>query len=307
MRVSTEQLAQHLTHNLAPLYTVFGAEPLLALEASDRIRAQARARGYDEREVLTAEQHFDWSQLRVSSQSQSLFASRRILELRIPAGKPGTDGSQALQDFCEHLPPDTVTLVCLPELDWKGQKAPWFAALEASGVVVEARAVPRTALPAWLAGRLKAQDHYADDATLDFISDRVEGNLLAAYQEVQQLALLLPPGKLARAQVEEAVLDVARYDVSDMGRSLVAGDPVHLARVLDGLRGEGAAPPLILWAMTEQIRAAGKLLAALGSGLAMPQALREARLLPEREAPDKTSSAARNEGGAAHEPELATA
>ena len=278
MRVSTEQLAQHLAHNLAPLYAVFGGEPLLALEACDRIRAQARARGYDEREVLTAEQHFDWSQLRMSGQSQSLFASRRILELRIPGGKPGTDGSQALQDYCERLPADTVTLVCLPEIDWKAQKASWFTALEAAGVVVEARPVTRSALPVWLAGRLKAQDHQADEATLEFIADRVEGNLLAAYQEVQKLALLLPAGKLAPAQVEEAVLDVARYDVSDLGRNLVGGNPAHLARVLDGLRGEGAAPPLVLWSMTEQIRALGKLLALLASGMAMPQALREARI-----------------------------
>lgn len=278
MRLSTEQLAQHLSRDLAPLYTVFGGEPLLATEASDRIRAQARARGYTEREVLTAEQHFDWSQLTLSSNSQSLFASRRILELRIPGGKPGTDGGQALQELCERLPADTVTLVCLPEADWKAQKASWFAALEAAGVMVEARPVVRSALPAWLAGRLKAQGHHADGATLDFISDRVEGNLLAAYQEVQKLALLFPAGKLEFGQVEEAVLDVARYDVFDLGRIVLAGDPSHFARVLEGLRGEGTAPPLALWAISEQVRALGKLLAALAAGVALPQAMREARI-----------------------------
>ncbi len=278
MRISTEQLRQQLQRGLAPLYTVFGAEPLLALEAADRIRAHARTDGYSEREVLTAEQHFDWSELRTSGQSQSLFAVRRILELRIPGGKPGTEGSQALQDFCAHLPGDTLTLICLPEIDWKSQKANWFGALESAGVAVEARQVARGALPGWLAGRLKQQEQHADSATLEFISDQVEGNLLAAYQEVRKLALLFPPGSLSFEQVKEAVLDVARYDVSDLGEIVLAGDAARLVRVLDGLRGEGAAQPLVLWQMTEEIRAVGKLLSALDAGAALPHAMREARI-----------------------------
>lgn len=278
MKISTEQLPQQLQRGLAPLYTVFGAEPLLALEAGDRIRAQARAEDYSEREVLTAEQHFDWSQLRMSGQSQSLFASRRILELRIPTGKPGNEGGQALQDFCVEPPADTLTLVCLPEIDWKSQKALWFGALETAGVMVEAKRIARNALPGWLAGRLQAQNQNADDATLEFISDRVEGNLLAAYQEVQKLALLFPAGKLSHAQVKEAVLNVARYDVFDLGEIVLAGDAAQIVRVLDGLRGEGAAQPLVLWAMAEEIRAVGKLLAALDAGLALPHAMREARI-----------------------------
>lgn len=278
MRISTEQLPQQLKRGLAPLYTVFGDEPLLALEASDRIRAQARNDGYTEREVLTVESGFSWSQLRMSSQSQSLFASRRILELRIPSGKPGNEGSQALQDFCTQLPADTVTLVGLPEIDWRAQKGAWFEALAAAGVMVETRRVARNALPAWLAGRLMAQQQQADDETLEFVADRVEGNLLAAYQEVQKLALLFPPGKLTFEQVKEAVLDVARYDVSDLGETVLTGDSAHLAHVLDGLRGEGAAQPLVLWAMTEEIRAIGKLLFAFDAGQPMPQAMRAARV-----------------------------
>jgi len=278
MKISTEQLPQQLQRGLAPLYAVFGDEPLLALEAADRIRTRAHSDGYSEREVLTAEQHFDWSQLRMSGRSQSLFASRRILELRVPNGKPGVEGSQTLQDFCAQLPADTLTLICLPAIEWKSQKASWFGALEAAGVMVEAKQIARSALPAWLAGRLKAQDQHADDETLEFISDRVEGNLLAAYQEVQKLALLFPAGKLVSAQVKEAVLDVARYDVFDLGEIVLAGDAARLVRMLDGLRGEGAAQPLVLWAITEEIRAVGKLFSALDAGLAMPQALREARI-----------------------------
>ncbi|MBI2224874.1 MAG: DNA polymerase III subunit delta, partial [Betaproteobacteria bacterium] len=167
MRLSTEQLPQHLKRGLAPLYTVFGDEPLLALEAADRLRARARADGYSEREVLTAGQHFDWSQLRMSAQSQSLFASRRILELRIPSGKPGSEGSQALQDLCARLPTETITLVCLPGIDWRGQKAAWFAALDAAGAMIEAKQVSRSALPAWIAERLKAQEQHAGEETLE--------------------------------------------------------------------------------------------------------------------------------------------
>ena len=197
MRITTEQLARHLKRALAPLYIVYGDEPLLALEAADRIRARAREEGHIEREVLTAEQHFDWSHLRISGQSQSLFASRRILEIRIPSGKPGIDGSQALQEYAAHLPPDTVTLIALPEVDWRAQKGAWFGALDAAGVMIEAAPVKRDKLPAWLAGRLEAQEQTADAETLEFIADKVEGNLLAAYQEVQKLALLFPPGALS--------------------------------------------------------------------------------------------------------------
>ncbi|HUO43689.1 MAG TPA: DNA polymerase III subunit delta [Burkholderiales bacterium] len=283
MRISTEQLPQHLKRGLAPLYTVFGDEPLLALEAADRIRAAARAAGHSEREVLTAEPHFNWPQLRMSAQSQSLFAARRILELRIPNGKPGVEGGKALQQFAAALPADTVTLIALPELDWRAQKASWLEALEAAGVVVEAKQIERAQLPAWLAGRLREQQQSADDETLAFIADRVEGNLLAAYQEVQKLALLFPAGPLTFDQVKDAVLDVARFDVFDLGAIVAAGDAAHLTRVLDGLRGEGAAPPLVLWAIADEIRALGRVVALTGAGQPLAQALREARIWGPRQ------------------------
>jgi DNA polymerase-3 subunit delta len=283
VKISTEQLPQQLKRGLAPLYTVFGGEPLLALEATDRIRAQARDGGHSEREVLTAEQHFDWSQLRISGQSQSLFAARRILELRIPNGKPGVEGGKALQDFCAQLPIDTITLIYLPAIDRRSQKGAWFEALEAAGVMVEAKQVARGALPAWLAGRLKAQEQTADEETLEFVADKVEGNLLAAYQEVQKLALLFPAGKLSFDQVKEAVLDVARFDVFGLGEIVLSGDARHLARVLDGLQGEGAAPPLVLWAITEEIRAVGRVLAGLAAGRPLDSLWREARIWGARQ------------------------
>ncbi|MBI3067749.1 MAG: DNA polymerase III subunit delta [Betaproteobacteria bacterium] len=278
MRINSEQLPQQLARGLAALYTMFGGEPLLALEAGDRVRAAARAGGYTEREVLTVDPGFKWGELAMSGRSQSLFGAKKILELRIPGGKPGREGAEALTAYCAAPPADTITLIYLPALDWRTQKAGWFAALERAGVAVEAKAVPRGAVPQWLAGRLAAQGQEADRETLDFIADRVEGNLLAAYQEVQKLALLFPPGKLAFEQVKEAVLDVARYDVFQVGEALLAGDAARLARTLDGLRGEGAAPPLVLWAMAEEIRAIGKVVTGIASGKPLSMLWREARV-----------------------------
>jgi DNA polymerase-3 subunit delta len=278
MRISSEQLAPQLTRELKPLYTVFGDEPLLALEAGDRIRAKARADGYDEREVLTADAGFKWPQLAMAANSQSLFASRKLLDLRIPNGKPGVEGSEALQAFCARLPADTVTLVTLPDIDWRAQKAGWFETLDRAGIMVEAKAVPRKAVPQWLAARLQAQGQNADAEALAFIADRVEGNLMAAFQEVQKLGLLFPPGPISFEQVREAVLDVARYDVFNLGIAMIEGDPVRLSRMLEGLKGEGAAPPIALWSLSEEIRAIGRVLAGAESGRPLNMLWREAKV-----------------------------
>jgi len=278
VRISTEQLPQDLARELKSLYTVFGDETLLVLEALDRIRARARADGYSERQVLTAESGFKWSELAFAGNSQSLFAARRILELRVPTGKPGTEGSGALQRHCEALPPDTVTLVVLPGIDWRAQKAGWFDALDRAGLVIEAKPVARKALPEWLAGRLRAQSQDTAPETLEFIADRVEGNLLAAHQEVQKLALLFPAGGISYEQVRDAVLDVTRYDVFSLGEAMLEGDVLHLARMVDGLKGEGVAPPLVLWAIAEEIRAIGRVLEAMAAGRTPPQLWREARV-----------------------------
>lgn len=278
MRLTTEQLPSHLKRELKSLYTVYGDETLLALEACDRIRARARASDYAERSVLTADSGFKWSQLAAAGSAQSLFSSKQLLELRIPSGKPGTEGGEALQAYSRALPQDVLTLIYLPALDWRAQKSAWFDALDRAGILIEARAISRKALPQWLAGRLGAQDQQADEQTLAFIADRVEGNLMAAYQEVQKLALLFPVGAVTFDQVHEAVLDVARYDVFELGIAMLEGDPLRLARMLEGLRAEGEAPPLILWTMAEEIRAIGKVLAGVESGKPLAVVWREARI-----------------------------
>lgn len=282
--VDSEAIAPRLARGLAPLYAIHGEEPLLAIEAADRVRARAREEGYTEREVLTAESGFDWSRLAAAGASLSLFASRRLVELRIPTGKPGPAGAQAIADYCAALPPDVVTLVEFPRLERAALSSRWVSALESAGVLVHARRVPREKLPAWLAGRLKAQGQQADRETLEFIAERVEGNLLAAWQELQKLALLFPPGRLDAGQVRAAVLDVARYEPAQAGEALLGGDPARLARVLDGLQGEGAPVPLMLWQIADDVRAACRVSDLLAEGHPPEQAVKEARVWGPRAA-----------------------
>ncbi len=285
MRLDSEQLPQHLARGLAPLYTIVGEEPLLALEAEDRLRARAREQGYDERQLLIVESGFDWGSLAAAGASLSLFAQRRLIELRIPGGKPGVAGAEALERYSADLAPDTITVVHLPALEWRTAQSSWFGALEANGVVIEARPVERQRLPRWLAGRLAQQQQSAGEETLAFIAERVEGNLLAAWQEVQKLALLFPAGRLEHAAVRQAVMDVARFDIESLSAALLAGDREHFVRVLDGLEAEGAGLPLVLWALANDLRSVHALVRALERGLPMAAALREARVFGPRRGP----------------------
>jgi DNA polymerase-3 subunit delta len=282
MRIDSEQLPQHLARGLGALYTVLGDEPLLALETGDQLRAHARSLGYTERTLLVAEPGFDWGSLAQAGASLSLFAQQRLIELRIPNGKPGVAGAEAIERYCERLAPDTVTVVHVPALEWRAAQAPWVQALERAGILVEARAVPRERLPQWLSRRLARSGQSAEPETLQYIADRVEGNLMAAWQEVQKLSLLLPAGKLDDQAVRKAVLDVARYEVDDFTAALLTGDRVHYVRVVNGLAAEGAALPLLLWALANELRAAHRVLGALGRGQTMPDALREGQVFGPR-------------------------
>jgi DNA polymerase III subunit delta len=283
MRTDSEQLAQHLKRGVAPLYVVFGDELLLALEASERVRAAAAAAGYEERQLLIADQGFDWGALRDAGQSLSLFSSRRLIDLRIPGGKPGKDGGEALAQLAAAPPADTVTLVSLPALDRQALNSRWFQALESAGIAVQAKTISREALPRWIAQRLSLQAQSASAETLAFIADRVEGNLMAAFQEVQKLALLLPPGEVPFDEVRAAVLDVARFDVFELGATILRNDRAHFVRMLDGLRGEGVAPPLVLWALSEEARALARVGAIVADGMPVAQAMREARVWGARQ------------------------
>ena len=293
MQLRSDALAAHLKRGLAPVYTVWGDEPLLAQEACDAIRAAARAEGCSERQVHTVSgQHFDWSSLLGAAQALSLFADRQLVEIRIPSGKPGKEGSEALQRYCETAVAgggrDVVTLVQLPRLDRSQQSSAWFGALDRAGVTLRVDAIERQALPRWIAERLAAQgQHVAAGAegqrALAFFADRVEGNLLAAHQEIQKLALLYPPGEIAFEQIETAVLNVARYDVFRLGEAVLAGHAARALRMLDGLRGAGEAAVLVHWTIAEDIRGLKRVKDALAAGRPLPLALREARVWGAKE------------------------
>ncbi len=283
MQLRAEQLEAQLSKSLASVYVIHGDEPLLALEAADAIRAAARAKGCDEREVLSVERGFDWSELAQAGASRSLFGGRKIIELRIPTGKPGAQGSAAIVSYCERLGRENVTLVSVPRLRKDEQKARWFLALAGAGIVVDVYPVERARLPDWIGARLARQGQRASPETLGHLADRVEGNLLAAYQEVQKLGLLLPKGELSAEQVSGAVANVARYDAYDCSAALLAGNMVRYVRVLDGLRSEGESPVFVLWALAEELRALARVQQGLETGRAIDQLLRENRVWGERQ------------------------
>jgi DNA polymerase-3 subunit delta len=273
-----EQLDSHLSHELQPLYAIHGDEPLLALEAADAIRARARASGFSERVVLAPERGFDWGELAASGANRSLFGDKKLIELRLAAGKPGADGAGAIEAFCGRLPPEALTLVTLPRLDKAGQASSWFRALEREGIVVNVYPLERARLPAWIAARLARQKQRANPDTLQFLADCVEGNLLAAHQEIQKLALLLPPGELDFDAVRQAVMSVARYDALKLAEAMLSGERPRLARMLEGLRGEGEAPPRVLWIIAEEIRAICRVQNGIAAGRSLAEVLREARV-----------------------------
>lgn len=283
MQLRFDALDGHLAKTLAPLYVITSDEHLLALEAADKIRRIAKSQGFYEREILTVERSFKWGALLAANQSQSLFGDKKLIDLRIPTGKPGKDGGQALQDYVANLSPDNLTLITLPKLDWATQKAAWVGSLQQAAVYIDIPLVERNQLPGWISTRLSLQQQSADRQSLDFIADRVEGNLLAAHQEIQKLALLHPPGKLSFEQIHDAVLNVARYDVFKLNEAMLAGDVARLVRMLNGLKGEGEALPLVLWAMAEEIRTLLKLKSGMAQGRPLSALLKEYRIWGPRE------------------------
>lgn len=282
MNLRPEQLASQLDKPLAPLYVLHGNEPLLVLEAGDALRAAARKQGYAEREVLVAGQGFRWADLQSAAGNLSLFGASKLVDLRIPNGKPGREGGEALQRYARHLDDGVVTLITLPELDWATRKLAWFVALGETGVVVELNAPERERLPEWLARRLANQQQKASPDALSFIAEHIEGNLLAAHQEILKLGLLHPPGELSLESVRDAVLNVARYDVDKLRNALLNGDTARCARLLEGLKGEGEGPLLVLWALSNEIRTLARLRAGVDEGQPLQGLLKAERVFEER-------------------------
>lgn len=254
MRLRGEQLAGHLAKTLAPAYAILGDEPLLLLEAADAVRAAARKQGYAEREIYEPGRSFDWSELAHAGASLSLFGSRKMVELRLASGKPAAQASDAIVAWCLRPNPEALLLVTMPRPEGGGWwEAPWFLALNKAGIIVEVQSVSRAALPGWLEKRLARQKQSASREVLEYLADRIEGNLLAAHQELQKLALLAPEGELSLDTVRDAVADVARYDTYVAADALVSGDTARYLRVLEGLRGEGEAPTYLLFTLSSAL------------------------------------------------------
>jgi DNA polymerase III subunit delta len=291
MQLAPSQLSSHLQKGLRSLYVLHGDEPLMQQEAADAIRAAARLQGYTERSVHTVSgAHFDWSEVLAAGGSLSLFADKQIVEVRIPSGKPGKEGSAALQQLAASTQGNdsTLTLVTLPRLDAATRKGAWFGALENFGVSLQIDPIERNALPEWIAQRLHMQGQNVaageeGQRTLQFFADRVEGNLLAAFQEIQKLGLLYPPGDISQAQVEAAVVNVARYDVFKLSESVLSGQVARVQRMLDGLQAEGEAAVLVHYTIAEDIRALKRVKDAMTAGKPLPMALREQRVWGPRE------------------------
>ncbi|MBW8834790.1 MAG: DNA polymerase III subunit delta [Burkholderia sp.] len=288
MQLRLDALEAHLGKGLAGLYVVYGDEHLLAQEACDRIRASARAAGFTDRSVFTVERSFDWSSLLGASQSMSLFGDRQLVELRIPSGKPGKEGAEALKALAGSVNDDVLTMITLPRLDAATQKSAWFTALADAGVALKIDPVERAQLPNWVGQRLAAQGQRVAAGeegrrALAFIAERVEGNLLAAHQEIQKLGLLYPAGSLSFEQIHDAVLNVARYDVFKLNEAMLAGDVGRLSRMLDGLRGEGEAAVLVLWAVVEELRTLLRIKRGVAAGKPLAMLVRENRVWGPRE------------------------
>jgi DNA polymerase-3 subunit delta len=291
MQLALPQLQAHLQKGLRSLYTLHGDEALLVQEAADAIRASARQQGYTERSVhVVSGAHFDWSEVLAAGGSMSLFAERQILEIRVPTGKPGKEGSPMIQQLAQSAEGNdsTLTLFILPRLDSATKKGAWFGALEQFGVSLQIDSLDRAQLPQWIAQRLKLQNQSVASGQdgqncLQFFADRVEGNLLAAHQEIQKLSLLYPAGELTHAQVESAVMNVARYDVFKLSEAVLAGQVARVQRMLDGLQAEGEAAVLVHYTLAEDIRALKRVKDAMAEGRPLPMALREQRIWGARE------------------------
>jgi DNA polymerase-3 subunit delta len=320
MNLAATQITEHLKRGIKSLYTLHGDEPLLVQEFADSLRAHARGQGYTERTVHTVQgAHFDWSEVLASGGSLSLFADKQIVEIRVPSGKPGKEGSLALQQIAERAgkgggDDSTLTLIMLPRLDSMTIKGAWFGALESYGITVKFEPMARGMLPQWISQRLQAQGQRVaageeGQRSLQFFSDRVEGNLLAAHQEIQKLGLLYGTtnsGVLSFEQIENAVLNVARYDVFKLSEAVLSGQALRVTRMLDGLQAEGESEVLVHWAISEDIRSMKRVKDAIQAGRPMPMALRENRIwgikekLYERVLPGITDTTLANLLTAAH-------
>jgi DNA polymerase-3 subunit delta len=254
VKLSGENLAASLARQLQTIYLVSGDEPLLVNEAADAIRAAARKQGFAERELHVVERGFDWQELLADSRAMSLFAQRKIIEIRMANPTPGEQGADVIVELAEQPSPDNLVLIITGKLDGRTQSARWVSAVEKRGVLMQLWPIDLPRLPAWIRERLGRHKLQADAAAASLLAERVEGNLLAAHQEIEKLALLLPPGPITAETVVDAVADSARFDVLQLGEAAMRGQTARALRILEGLRGEDVEPTLVLWAVNKDLQ-----------------------------------------------------
>ena len=284
MQLAPAQLAAHLKQGLQALYVLVGDEPLAHRECLDAIRQAARLQGFDERNSLLVERAFNWQQIASYGASISLFASRRLLEINVPSGKPGVEGGKALQALASQPLSDTTVVIILPKLEREAKNSAWFSGLEKQAAVINLEEVPASQLPKWIGARLAQQGQQARPATLEFLAHQVEGNLLAANQEVQKLALLHPAGELSDDAVRQAVLNVSRYDAFQLGEAVLAGDSARTVRILQGLQDEGENAVAVMNPLMWVLRPLLGIKQAELRGENVMQAMTSARIYGERQA-----------------------
>jgi len=254
MNVRPDQLPAIVTKKLYPVYMVSGEEPLQQMECLDLLRKHLREQDYLEREILDVDAQFDWSRLLEETANMSLFASRRIIEVRLPSAKPGRQGSQVIKEYLQNPAQDTVVIINAGKIDSNSKKSAWFKAVDQSGLVVQCWPVPIDKLSGWLRQRFLRRDMQADDEVLSYISQHVEGNLLAADQEIDKLYMLLGPGKVSYADVADAITSQSRFSVFELVDMLLKGNTKRVVKIVAGLKAEGIVPVLVNWALTKDIR-----------------------------------------------------
>ncbi|MGV6826602.1 MAG: DNA polymerase III subunit delta [bacterium] len=282
MQLKPGQLASHLSKQLAPIYLVSGDEPLQQMESCDAIREAARKNGYSSREIMEVDTRFDWNRLQSEADALSLFAEKKIIDLRIPSGKPGREGGAALTAYAQNLPEDTLLLITLPKLDQAQQRSKWFTSLDKQGVVIRLWPLKDRELNQWISQRMHQAGLQPGPGAVELLAERIEGNLLAARQEIEKLALHPGPGQISREVLADSVADSARYDVFSLADTALGGDATQSSRIISGLQAEGVALPLLLWSLTREVRLLCQLHHAIKNGKSPDQALTAARVWKSR-------------------------
>jgi DNA polymerase III subunit delta len=284
MRVKPEQLAAALQKSLAPVYFISGDEPLQLIEAADAVRNAARKNGFANREILNADTGFDWRQLALTAAEQSIFADKKIIDLRISGTGPGTEGAKALTSYCGHLPEDAVLMVSCGKLAGASLKSRWFQALDNVGVTMQVWPLEGQYLLAWLQHRLQLRGCQVDNDSVRLIAARVEGNLLAAVQEIEKLYVLHGAGRLSYQQVSDDVTDSSRFDVFALVSAVSEADANRLFKILTSLKAEGIAAPIVLWALAREARTLAKIKWQMSQGQSRDSVFRSNQIWDKRQA-----------------------